>query len=251
MKKTILIFITILSILGCNSQDENRVKIFVAWPGAEYLPSYKWNINEQKPTGTEPLLIEKILSTAGYKYEFVRDYKYNKDGDVRIDVITDKKADVSIRSITINKNRKEKVNFSIPYYYDGISAMVTDESIKTKEDFKNKIVYAELNSTAYDWAIENLPDSKIVNYNDFKSNTHPKDLMLQNKIDVLLGDRTWLLNIKSKENEFIVLNKKFTEEPFGIAVDKDKHELLKNINSAIIELKESGELKKLTSAFEK
>lgn len=137
MKRIFLIFILTFSFFGCKGQEENKIKIFVAWPGAEYLPSYKWNINEQKPTGAEPLLIEKILSTAGYKYEFVRDYKYNKDGDVRIDVITDKKADVSIRSITINKNRKEKVNFSIPYYYDGISAMVIDESIKTKEDFKN------------------------------------------------------------------------------------------------------------------
>jgi putative glutamine transport system substrate-binding protein len=240
-----------LSVLGCNSQDENKVEIFVAWPGAEYLPGYKCNVGDEKPTGVEPILIEKILAKAGYGYKFIEDYNYNKDGDVRIDVILDKEADISIRSITINEERKEKVNFSIPYYYDGISAMVIDEKIKDKEDFKNKIVYAEKSTTAYDWAIKNLPNSKIVNYDDFNSNTYPRDLMLQNKIDVLLGDRTYLLNVKSNNNKFKLLNKKYTKEPFGIAVDKSQTKLLKNINSAIKELKKTGELEKLTSGFNK
>lgn len=251
MKKTILIFIISLFVFGCRSQDKNRIEIFVAWPGAKYLPGYKWDVDDEKPTGIEPILIEKILSTAGYEYEFVEDYNYNKDGDVRIDVILDKEADISIRSITINKERKEKVNFSIPYYYDGISAMVLDEEIKTKEDFENKIVYAEKFTTAYDWAIKNLPNSRIVHYDDFNSNTYPSDLLLQNKIDVLLADRTYLLNVKSNNNKFKVLNKKYTKEPFGIAVDKSRPKLLKSINSAINKLKKTGELEKLTSGFEK
>ena len=249
MRKLFLILTVNLLFLGCKSQDSDKIRVFVSWPGAEYLPSYAWKINEDKPSGVEPVLIERILSKAGYEYVFIKDYNPTKDGDVRIDVITDKEADVSIRSITINKNREEKVNFSVPYFYDGISAMVLDEDIKTTEDFDNKIVYAEVNTTAHDWAIKNLPNSKILNYNDFRSNTHPKDLMLQKKIDVFLGDRTLLMNIISENNEFIVLDETYTREAFGIAVDKDQPKLLRNINSALLALEQSGELEKLTSGF--
>ncbi|WP_442413768.1 substrate-binding periplasmic protein [Mesonia sp.] len=251
IKKLLLFLFITLPFFGCKSQDKDEIRIFVAWPGADYLPSYKWNVNDEKPTGVEPVLIEKILSVAGYKYKFVKNYIYNKNGDVRIDVITDNYADISIRSITINDNRKEKVNFSIPYYYDGISAMVIDNKIKSKEDFANKVVYAEKNTTAYKWAIKNLPNSKIVNYDDFNSATYPKDLLLQNKIDILLGDRTFLINTATYNSKFTVLNKKYTKEPFGIAVNKNKSDLLKKINSVITELKKTGELEKLTSEFEK
>jgi ABC-type amino acid transport substrate-binding protein len=250
MKKFLLLILLAIVTFGCKSQNE-KIRIFVAWPGAEYLPSYKWNIGDDKPKGVEPVLIERILSKAGYDYEFVRDYNYHKNGDVRIDVIADKKADVSIRSITINDKRKEKVNFSEPYFYDGLSAMVIDPNIRSIEEFKGKTVFAAKNTTAYKWATKNLPNSKIVSFEDFDDKqSSPEVFLAQNKIEILLADRTFLQNCSKRNKRFIVLKEKYTEEPFGIAVAKTKTKLLKNINKAISDLKNTGELYKLTSEFD-
>ena len=250
-KKLLIIFSLAIMGLSCKSQTDHKIKVFIAWPGAEYLPSYEWKTGEEKPTGIEPALIEKILTMAGYEFTYVKDYKPANDvDDVRITVITDDIADISIRSITINEPRKDKVNFSIPYYYDGLSAMVTDDNITKKADFSGKVIYADKFTTAYIWAIENLPNAHIVTHQNF-NNDLPEDLLSQKKIDVLLGDRTWLMNLARNEKKFKVLDEKFTKEPFGIAIDKNKTELLKKINSAIRELKETGELDKLTSEFEK
>lgn len=256
MKKKIL-FLVVLSIIlltsfKCDTNQDEKVRIFVAWPGASYLPSYEWKIGESKPIGVEPVLIERIFELIDTEYVFVNDYNYLKDDDVRIDVIIDGYADVSIRSITITEERKEKVSFSKPYYIDGISAMVINTSgINKKADLKNKTVYADKFTTAYEWAKKNLPNSKIVSRGDFKINVLPENLLLQNEIDVYLADKTYLTHIASKNDKFKVFKEKFTNELFGIAMAKYNDKLLNKINSAIEQLEKSGELEQLTARFEK
>ena len=192
------------------------------------------------------------IEAAGYEYTFIDDYDYHKNGDARLDVITDGKADISIRSITITEDRKQKVNFSHPYYYDGASALVLNDSgIESKEDFQNKKVYTFDFTTAYIWAKQNLPQSEIVSYEDFSGNQRPEQLLQEGKIDVYLGDRTFLKTFMSKSSQFKLLDETYTREPFGIAVDKDRLQLLTDINKAIKQLRNTGELEKITSEFKK
>ncbi|WP_180957943.1 substrate-binding periplasmic protein [Psychroflexus sp. MES1-P1E] len=171
---------------------------------------------------------------------------------MRLDVITDGKADITIRSITITEDRKQKVNFSEPYYYDGASALVLAKSgIKSKDDFQNKTVYAFDFTTAYDWAKGNLQESEIVSYEYFSGDQAPEKLLLEGKIDVYLGDRSFLKTLLSKSPNFKLLDDTYTREPFGIAVDKDQPQLLNDINNAIEQLRSTGELENITSEFKK
>jgi|SRR5690554_27820 len=250
----ILVLLTsliLISSVNCTSNKE-KVKIFIAWPGVSYLPGYNWEKGESKPTGVEPALIEKILDEAGYDYIYIPDYRITKDGDVRINALTEGAADIAIRSITISEERKDKVNFSKPYYYDGVSALTLKNSnIETEQDLMGKTVYSYDFHTAFNWANENLPESKIVSYNDYSYEHEPEELLLEGKIDAYLGDRTFLMILSKDNAKFRVLDNTFTSEPFGIAVRKDKPQLLKDINSAIEKLKKSGELEKITSGFQK
>lgn len=244
--------IILLSSFKSSSRDHDTVKIFIAWPGATYLPAYDWKIGDSKPTGVEPALIERILEKAGYDYTYVSDYNYTKYGDVRIDAITDGVADISIRSITITDERSKKVNFSQPYYYDGISGLVLKNSgINRKHDFKDKKIFANYYTTAYDWAIKNLPDSKSISYEDFYFPHSVGILLLGGFIDVYLGDRSFLTNVSLKYPQLTVLEETYTEEPFGIAVHKHKGQLLKDINSALDKLKRTGELEEIIAGFNK
>jgi ABC-type amino acid transport substrate-binding protein len=253
MRYLLILFIGLLLISNSSCQEnDGKVKIFVSWPGASYPPGYIWEKGEAKPTGVEPKLIERILEIAGYEYTFIDDYEYNENGDVRLDVITDGKADITIRSITITEDRKQKVNFSEPYYYDGASALVLENNgIESKDDFQNKKVFAFDFTTAYDWAIGNLKESEIVTYEDFSRNQRPEQLLLEGKIDVYLGDRTYLKTFLNKSPKFKLLDETYTREPFGIAVDKDQPQLLNDINNAIEQLRSTGELEIITSEFKK
>ncbi len=247
----VLIGILLLTSFNIVTNEKEKVRIFVSWPGAEFLPAYEWKTGEQKPIGVEPALIERILEIAGYDYVYVDNYKYNRDGDVRIDAIIDGIADISIRSITITNERKEKVNFSHPYYIDGLSAMtLTGSQINSKSDFNNKTIYADDFTTAYIWAKENFPNSRLVSSESFLFYERPEERLLLEQIDVYLADRSYLQNISNKNNSFKILDEKYSDEPFAIAVDKNKTKLLKEINAAIEQLIVSGEMQELIKGFE-
>jgi ABC-type amino acid transport substrate-binding protein len=247
----LFVFTVFISILGCQSKKDN-VKIFVSWPGASYLPSYEWTVGESKPKGVEPAIIERILEVAGYSYSYVADYNYQKNGDVRIDAILDRVADISIRSISITPERNKLVDFSDPYYFDGVSALVLQKSsINNREELNDARLFAVGFTTAYQWAKENFPDSNIYDYTKYSDQLAPEELLKFGKIDAYLADRTHLKNLVNNSSQYKLLDGKYTKEPFGIAVKKGNSKLLKDINLAIKTLNESGELAKLTEKFDK
>jgi ABC-type amino acid transport substrate-binding protein len=247
----IIIYTVLISSFSCKPKS-NDVKIFIAWPGVTYLPNYDWKAGESKPTGVEPAIIERILEVAGYDYTYVPNYNYQEDGDVRIDVILDSVADISIRSISINSERDKLVDFSDPYYYDGVSALVLKKSdINTREDLNDVRVIAIDYTTAHQWAKENLPDSNIYDYTNYSKQLTPEELLRFGKVDAYLNDRTHLKNLSNNSNQYRLLSGKYTKEPLGIAVREGNTKLLNDINLAIRKLKASGELSKLTEKFEK
>ncbi len=246
----LLVITALISTYSCGLK-KGEVKIFIAWPEATYLPSYEWKLGAPKPTGVEPAIIERILEVAGYDYIYVPNYNYQKNGDVRIDAILDSVADISIRSITINSEREKLVDFSDPYYFDGVSALVMKESeINDREDLNNARVFAVDYTTAHTWALENLADSNIYDYTKYSNQLSPEELLRFGRIDAYLADRTHLKNLVSNSSQYKLLKDKYTKEPFGIAVRKGNTQLLTDINSAIQKLNESGELLNLTRGFD-
>ncbi|MGB1248875.1 MAG: hypothetical protein ACPG4Z_08300, partial [Chitinophagales bacterium] len=70
-------------------------------------------------------------------------------------------------------------------------------------------------------------------------------------VDAYVIDYSFLKEFERKNEEFRVLNSKFTEEPYGIAVDLENEKLLKKINKALEILKKSGELEEIIAGFDK
>jgi len=255
MKRTLLIFSVIITLTSCFSEptvNKDVVRIFVAWPGAESLPHYKWDANAPKPSGVEPEFIELVLKRAGLEYEYVADYNYEKDGDPRIDVLTDGKADISIRGITITEERKEKALFSSPYYVDGLGIMATKNSqIESVADLEGKNVYAHSYTTAFPWVSENLPNATLITYRDGQEVfTEPEQLLREGKIDAYIIDYSFLKYVEKTNPDLKVLVGKLTSEEIGVAISKTRNDLLLKINKAISELKEEGALEKLKKSLE-
>lgn len=248
---SILLILALVNASSCQ-QDKEKVKIFISWPGSKSLPHYSWNYSDSKPTGVEPRLIEKVLKIANIDFEYVRNYQpRNKKGDPRIDVLKENYADISIRGISITKSRKKDVLFSKPYYVDGLGIMIRkSDNISNLKDLTNKVIFAHSYTTAYNYVQEKLKHSKLVTYETGKYIT-PENLLKEKKIDAYIIDITILKQIEKSNPELKVLPMKLTKEQLAIAVSKNRKDLLKKINNAIIQIEEKGGLDDLCTDFEK
>lgn len=73
--------------------------------------------------------------------------------------------------------------------------------------------------------------------------------MTQGKIDAVIIDRE-PAKVFVEQNEGIkMLDEAYTEEEYAIAIKKDNEELLKKVNTALAELKSSGELQKILDKY--
>jgi len=161
---TIILLISLL--FSC--KEQNEVRIFVSWPGGEGLPHYTWKKGELKPTGIEPAFIERLLEIADLPYYYVTDFEFSGQGDPRIEALASKKADICIRALSINDERKKSILFTNPYYFDGLSALVRkSDSLFTLSDLNEKKVYTLEFTSAHNWAKINLIKSTLLTYEKF------------------------------------------------------------------------------------
>jgi ABC-type amino acid transport substrate-binding protein len=248
-----IILICAFSLLFSCSENSSyeKVKIFISWPGGEGLPHYQWKKGETKPTGIEPAFIEQLLKVAELEYEYITDLVLQERGDPRIYSLTTGQADICIRAITINEERKKHVLFTDSYYSDGLSALIRkNDSIYSLSDLIGKRIYTLEFTTAYNWAKKNLSESKLITYERFDTVfIKPESLLLDNKIDAYILDKSFLNEIAKKELKLEVIKRKFTHEEIGIAVSKNRPDLVSKLNKAIKELKKSGDLDKLLYEF--
>ena len=241
-----MVIIGLISLLF-SCADSSKVRIFISWPGGEGLPHYKWEKGAEKPIGIEPAFIERILEEAGLDYEYVSDLKIPEDGDPRVHAITSGKVDICIRAFSITEERKKHMLFTNPYYIDGLSALVRKaDSIKGLEDLKGKRVYTLAFTSANQWVKENLTESNLMTYEKFDTAfVKPEGLLLENKIDAYILDKSFLNEIEKNHPELVTLKSKFTEEKIGIAVFKKNPVLVEKLNAAMEKLKKTGEFDEL------
>lgn len=267
-----LLFITLIFIISsCSPQNEaqenkkdekseklkedlgiEKVRIYAGQPGSSQKPIYQWELGSSKPNGIEPRLIEYILNQIGVDYEYIIDYPLDGYGDTRIQAIVTEKSDISIKGITITEGRKDKVDFTSPYYIDGLGVMVSNNSdYADLEDLRGRKVFAYRFSTTYRWAKENLTDCKVISQEDIGLGKHPVQLLREGKIAAYLSDYSSLKRAKANNLDMRIFPRKYTEERFGIAVSKKHPKLLEAINDVLAKMKESGRLDDFTRGYEK
>jgi len=151
--------------------------------------------------------------------------------------------EVAINGIEITSDRKEQVNFSIPYYATGeqLSVRVDENSINSLADLKGKIA-GTLKYSLAQRVLERYGGIKVRTY-DGQINAY-QDLA-NGRLDAVLMD--WPIAVYySKTNPRL----KFTGSVFefmqyGICLRKDDAQLLTQINDAILSSIKSGELRQI------
>ncbi|OAT82261.1 basic amino acid ABC transporter substrate-binding protein [Desulfotomaculum copahuensis] len=148
--------------------------------------------------------------------------------------------DAAISAMTINAERKKKVNFSLPYYQSGQSIIVqaSNNSIKGWNDLKGKKIGVQIATTGADEA-RKIPGAKVTDYNTINE----AFMALKNgNVDAVVND--YPVNayfIKQGNKDVKLVGDLRTSEVYGIAVPKSKPETLAKINSALETLKKNGQ----------
>jgi peptide/nickel transport system substrate-binding protein len=201
---------------------------------AEYPPFE--NVDEAgEIVGFDVDLMAAIAETAGFEFEWV-----NTRWDGIFVALQSGEFDAVISAATITDERAEIVDFSDPYFNAGqmIAVRAAETGIEGPEDLAGKKAGVQLGTTGDIWLSEQTQAEVI----RFDENTLAFQALANGDVDAAVADGPTAIDIvkANPEMNLKVLSGVYTEEFYGIAVNKDRAELLEAINEGLAALRADG-----------
>jgi len=162
------------------------------------------------------------------------------------------KFDMVISSVTILEERKQRMDFSIPYLKSGLALVVRkdEKNILSFEDAKinSSLVGAQVGTTSY-YYLEKEPAIRAKGYQMYG---HAISDLINGKVDAVLGESSGTLFLKNKPvfQEIKMVGKMLSSEFYAVVLRKNENILLTRINSAIKNLISDGTLEQLHKKWE-
>ena len=220
--------------------DPKTEKVLRIGTNADFAPFEFQDVNGKEYQGFDMDLIRAVAKEMGYKAEI-----QNINFDGLIPALEAGNLDVIISGMTINDERKKKVDFSDPYYKSGLSIIVKkdDKSINKFSDLKGKKVAVQIGTTSA-MEVKKIEGAEVKEFNS------SADTFLELKaggVDAVVNDRP--VNdyyiMKSGVTDVRRLEELLTSEDYGIASSKKKPEMKKQIDAALKKLRDNGEYDKI------
>lgn len=156
---------------------------------------------------------------------------------------------------TITDERKEKVDFSVPYLKNRqVIVTLSDSSINSKSDLKGKKVGAQDQSSAVDAMEEeeelysSFDGGKAITFED--NNQALMDLEA-GRIDAVVADEIlvrYYIELKGTD-KYKILDEDFGEEEYGVGIRKGDTKMVEAFNEAFESMKEDGTLKEISEKW--
>ncbi|MCS7011530.1 MAG: basic amino acid ABC transporter substrate-binding protein [Anaerolineales bacterium] len=228
-----------LALAGCApSAEKITVATDATWPPFEYVDP-----TTQEIIGFDIDLIKAIAENQGLEIEIV-----NVPWDSLLAGMAQCQYDIAISAMTITEERKQSFNFSDPYFAAGqiVTVQASNTDIKSKNDLAGKTVGVQLGTTG-DIEAQKIAGATVKNYDDI--GLAFQDL-INGQIDAVIADNPLALGYVGKNPDKLkVVGEVFTDEYYGIAVCKNKTELLEKINAGLAAVKAQGLLEELTQKW--
>ncbi len=228
-----LIAALFITFTGCrkseNTTSDAASKVYVfasnaTWPPMEFVN------DKGEIVGFDIDLLDAVAEAAGFEYKI-----RNTGWDGIFAGLANGAYDAVISSVTITEERKATMAFSKPYINAGqILVVPAAYSGGSKlEDFTGKKVGTQQGTTG-DFVVENIEKIDRLAYDDV--GLAVQDLANGNLDAVVCDSVTAIDYVAANENfkgKLKIIGEPFTEEEFGIAVNKDNTELLELINKGL------------------
>jgi glutamate transport system substrate-binding protein len=142
--------------------------------------------------------------------------------------------DYVVATYTINDARKQVVDFAGPYYEAGQDIMVAKgnpEGIEGPDDLAGKTVCSVEGSTPAQNIRDNYPQAQLTTYDVY---TKCADDLRNGNVQAVTTDNVILTGlVAGSPDDFELVGNPFTEEPYGIGVQKDDDEFRDFINDVL------------------
>ncbi|RDV84663.1 basic amino acid ABC transporter substrate-binding protein [Ammonifex thiophilus] len=236
-----LVLVTAILFSGCGAPGsktaaESQKSKYVVATEASFAPFEFRDDKTGQITGFDIDLMKALAATQGFDVEF-KDMGF----DGIIAAVKTGSVDMAISAISIDEERKKQVNFSLPYYQSGLRVAVRadNQDIKTLKDLEGKKIAAQLGTTGAKFA-KSIPGAKVVEFNT--ANDAFMEL-INGGVDAFINDYpVTAYFIKQGHPEVkVVKDICINSEFYGIAVPKNRPELLQQINEGLKKLKENGQ----------
>jgi polar amino acid transport system substrate-binding protein len=245
MKRRMILVLAMMFVVGFvfaggGSEDSGVTKITVGtdatWPPMEF-------VNQDKEiVGFDIDLMEAIAREAGFEVEF-----QNTAWDGIFAGLGAGEYDAVISSVTITEERKENMDFSDPYINAGQVLIVrSDQSgVTTLSDLRGESVGAQIGTTG---AFE-VDDADGVELRTYDELGLAIEDLANGRISGVVADTPiaadYVLQNDNYRDRLQIVGEPFTEEFYGVAVQKGNDEVLALINEGLEAVIESGEIEEL------
>jgi glutamate transport system substrate-binding protein len=159
------------------------------------------------------------------------------------------KVDYVVATYTINDKRKQVVDFAGPYYVAGQDIMVKKGNplgIKGPDGLAGKKVCSVTGSTPAENIRTNYPQAKLTEFDVYSKCA---EALKNDQVEAVTTDNVILLGLISQDpDSFELVDKKFTEEPYGIGVKKDDTQFRNFINDVLEKTYQDGRWQKAWEA---
>ncbi|MGM9922723.1 MAG: basic amino acid ABC transporter substrate-binding protein [Bacillus sp. (in: firmicutes)] len=252
MKKFTMSFMLLCAFLmvlsGCGNSDQTsgknkeEKKILRVVTNAAYSPMEFIDKGEVK--GFDMDLITAVAKEAGY------DVKLEHVGWDPIFVeLDEERAQIGAAAITINEDRKQSYEFTVPYFHASQKILVPEgSSIKSAADLKGKVVAVQMGTTA-NIVMEKLLGANNKNIKKFENNNLAIMEMTKGGADAVVADNA-VVEEYAKNNptdKLVVIEDKetFAPEFYGFMLSKGNDKLKKELDEALNTLFDNGEYTKI------
>ena len=229
-KSIVVLVIVSLALTACGPRL-GTVKIGM---NAEY-PPFEFVDDAGNITGFVVELMTAIAEEASFEFELV-----NTRWDGIFVALASGEFDAVISAATITEERAQTVDFSDPYFEAGqvIAVRADNTDINGPADLAGKKAGVQLGTTGDIWLSEKT-DAEVIRYDE---NTLAFQALANGDVDAAVADSPTAIDIvqANPEMRLKVVDGVFTEEQYGIAVNKDNQKLLEAINKGLAAVKASG-----------
>ncbi len=145
----------------------------------------------------------------------------------KIPLLKNGNIDAVLAAMTITPERKKQIDFSDPYFYAGQSLLVKDDSS----------ILAVKGTTAVDNVKKFAPKAKVLEYDDYGQ---AFTALKAGQGQAMTTDNGLLAGIATENKGYKLVGGTYTNEPYGIAVNKGQTQMRNAINRALVKLKKDG-----------
>lgn len=156
----------------------------------------------------------------------------------RISALRDRTVDIVVQTMTMNCERWQQVNFSTEYFTAGQRILVRRGSpAKEIEDLGGQRVCAAIGSTSIRAVAASVAKPVPVGVPDW---TDCLVMLQQNQVAAVSTDDSILAGLAAQDPNVVVVGRRFTDEPYGIGVNREDVDLVRFVNGVLARMRADG-----------